>query len=77
MMAAFFYRMAGSPAYEAPLASPFKDVKAGDVFYKEISWLASQGITTGWLEADGTRSYRPVTPVKRDVMAAFIYRYAN
>lgn len=77
MMAAFFYRMAGSPAYEAPLVSPFKDVKSGDVFYKEISWLASQGITTGWVEADGTRSYRPVTPVKRDVMAAFIYRYAN
>ena len=41
-MAAFFYRFAGSPAYSAPVASPFSDVSAGSQFYREISWLAEQ-----------------------------------
>ncbi|GEC98263.1 peptidase S8 [Kocuria varians] len=70
-MAAFFYRMAGSPAYTAPKVSPFKDVRTSDVFYKEISWMSSQGITKGW--SDGT--FRPGQPVQRDQMAAFLYRY--
>ncbi|MDY3048511.1 MAG: S8 family serine peptidase [Rothia sp. (in: high G+C Gram-positive bacteria)] len=70
-MAAFFYRYAGKPAYTAPATSRFKDVASDSQFYKEISWLASVGISQGW--EDGT--YRPVTPIARDAMAAFIYRY--
>ena len=70
-MAAFFYRFAGSPAYSAPVASPFSDVSAGSQFYREISWLAEQRITTGW--ADG--SFRPVQPIERGAMAAFLHRY--
>ena len=70
-MAAFFYRFAGSPAYSAPVASPFSDVSAGSQFYREISWLADQRITTGW--ADG--SFRPVQPIERGAMAAFLHRY--
>lgn len=35
-MAAFPYRMAGSPAYTAPAKSPFKDVPTTHPFYKEI-----------------------------------------
>lgn len=69
-MAAFFYRMAGSPAYTAPKVSPFKDVPTTHQFYKEISWLASKGITTGY--SDGT--FRPGQPINRDAMAAFFYR---
>lgn len=76
-MAAFMYRLAGSPTYTAPSASPFKDVPAGSQFYKEITWLASQGISTGWTEPDGTKTYRPLQPVNRDAMAAFMYRYAG
>ena len=70
-MAAFFYRFAGSPAYSAPVASPFSDVSTGSQFYREISWLAEQRITTGW--ADG--SFRPVQPIERGAMAAFLHRY--
>ena len=70
-MAAFFYRFAGSPAYSAPVASPFSDVSTGSQFYREISWLADQRITTGW--ADG--SFRPVQPIERGAMAAFLHRY--
>ena len=76
-MAAFMYRLAGSPAFSAPKKSPFTDVAPGDQFYQEITWLASEGISTGWVEANGTRTYRPLQSVKRDAMAAFMYRYAD
>ncbi|WP_299169624.1 S-layer homology domain-containing protein [uncultured Arthrobacter sp.] len=69
-MAAFLYRMAGEPTYRAPAVSPFKDVKPGMEHYKEMAWLAEQGISKGW--DDGT--FRPTTPVNRDAMAAFLYR---
>ncbi len=70
-MAAFLYRLAGSPSYTVPVASPFRDVATSHVFYKEIAWLASTGITEGW--DDGT--FRPFDPVLRDQMAAFLYRF--
>lgn len=70
-MAAFFYRMAGKPSYTPPKKSPFKDVPTTHQFYKEISWMASKGISTGY--ADGT--FRPSAKITRDAMAAFIKRY--
>ncbi|MCT9869176.1 S8 family serine peptidase [Paenarthrobacter aurescens] len=76
-MAAFLYRMAGSPAYTPPAKSPFKDVTTTQQFYKEMSWLAQTGISSGWTESDGSRTYRPLTPINRDAMAAFLYRLAN
>ncbi|GAB3546198.1 hypothetical protein GCM10027404_06060 [Arthrobacter tumbae] len=72
-MAAFLYRMAGEPSYSAPTVSPFKDVKPGMEHYKEMAWLAEQGISKGW--DDGT--FRPTTPVNRDAMAAFLFRMAG
>jgi len=53
------------------VASPFSDVSAVSLFYREFSWLAEQRITTGW--ADG--SFRPVQPIERGAMAAFLRRY--
>ncbi|MHA7168516.1 RCC1 domain-containing protein [Arthrobacter bambusae] len=76
-MAAFMYRLAGSPDYTAPAASPFTDVPPGTPFYKEITWLASQGISTGWTEPDGSKTYRPLNSVNRDAMAAFMYRFGG
>ncbi|ABK03717.1 polysaccharide deacetylase [Arthrobacter sp. FB24] len=76
-MAAFMYRFAGSPAYNAPGASLFTDVVPQTQFYKEINWLASMNISTGWVEGNGTRTFRPVQSVNRDAMAAFMYRYNN
>ena len=72
-MAAFFYRAAGTPHVDLPATSHFSDVSTDNQFYREITWLASKGISTGW--PDGT--YRPVTPIARDAMAAFIYRYTE
>jgi hypothetical protein len=72
-MAAFMYRMAGSPSFTAPTVSPFTDVSTTDPFYKEITWMKTTGISTGW--SDGT--YRPYDTVTREAMAAFMHRYAS
>lgn len=72
-MAAFLYRMAGSPSRPAPTRAPFRDVQPSMKFSKEISWLASTGISQGW--PDGT--FRPLQPVERGAMAAFLYRYSD
>ncbi|WP_284975519.1 S-layer homology domain-containing protein [Arthrobacter sp. efr-133-TYG-104] len=76
-MAAFMYRLSGKPAFTAPTIPTFKDVPAEALFFKEITWLADKGISTGWEEADKTRTYRPLQPVNRDAMAAFMYRLAG
>jgi hypothetical protein len=71
-MAAFLYRLAGSPAGPFP-ASGFTDVPVGHPFDDEIAWAAEAGITTGY--GDGT--FRPVAPVTRQSTAAFLYRLAG
>jgi subtilisin family serine protease len=70
-MAAFLYRLAGRPSFTPPTASPFSDVSTRHPFYREITWLAEQGISTGY--SDGT--FRPRASVSRDAMAAFMYRF--
>ena len=76
-MAAFMYRLSGEPEFTPPAVSPFADLPTDAKFYKEITWLADKGISTGWEEADKSRTYRPLQPVNRDAMAAFMYRLAE
>lgn len=76
-MAAFMYRLAGSPKFTPPKKSPFQDVSTSNQFYKEISWLAAEGISTGWDWGYGVKKFEPGQPVKRDAMAAFMYRFAQ
>lgn len=73
-MIVFIYRAMGSPAYTPPKKSPFIDVKTNNIFYKEIAWAYHTGITEGWKMKDGTRQFRPLEPVKRDAVAAFLMR---
>ena len=73
-MAAFIYRYKGSPAFTAPLTSPFIDVPTTGPFYKEIAWLAANHISTGTDLGDGTFAFRPTEPVSREAMAAFLHR---
>jgi len=68
-MSAFMYRMAGSPAGTFPDPG-FTDVQPGAPFRREIAWMASTGITTGY--EDGT--FRPGGQVSREAMSAFMYR---
>lgn len=77
VMAALLYRLAGQPAYAPPLASPFTDVPTDHPFYREIMWLSSSGITEGWQTGDSAPQFRPGEAVTRDVMAAFLYRFAQ
>ena len=72
-MAAFLFRMAGDPAYVAPPTARFPDVPTTHLLYREISWLAEQGITLG--VADGTFDARGA--VERDQMAAFLHRLSG
>lgn len=74
-MAAFLHRAAGSPDVDLPAVSPFDDVTPTTQFYAEISWMHASGISTGWKGNDGTRIYQPLSPVNRDAMAAFLYRF--
>ncbi|KQR65394.1 hypothetical protein ASF98_09725 [Arthrobacter sp. Leaf337] len=76
-MAAFMYRLLGKQPFDAPAQSQFTDIAPNNQFYKEIAWLASQGISSGWVEGNGFRTYRPLQPVNRDAMAAFMYRMAG
>ncbi|MDN6330204.1 MAG: N-acetylmuramoyl-L-alanine amidase, partial [Brachybacterium sp.] len=72
-MIVFIYRAMGSPSYSAPRSSPFRDVDPGFVFYDEICWAYEEGITEGW-GSGSNRTFKPLVPVKRDAVAAFLYR---
>ena len=78
-MAAFLYRLAGSPNYEPAEADMeyFSDVDEDTPHYKEILWLASTKISEGWLQDDGSRVFRGMDTVKRQDMAAFLHRLAE
>lgn len=41
---------------------------------EDILWLAHMGISEGWKEPDGTYTFRGMDTVKRQDMAAFLYR---
>ncbi len=75
--AAFMYRMAGSPKFTVPSTSPFRDVPKTHQFYKEISWMASAGISKGWSVGGGKYEFRPNQAIGRDAIAAFLYRAAG
>lgn len=74
-MAAFMYRFAGRPSTKVPSTSPFSDVTPTTQFYKEITWLANTGISTGWTQPKGKPQYRPYDEISREAMAAFLYRF--
>jgi surface-anchored protein len=73
-MAAFLYRQYGDKNFKAPVKSLFTDVKPGDKFYREIAWMASEGISTGVKQANGTVKFQPKSGITREAMAAFMYR---
>lgn len=73
-MAAFLYRLENSK-YKGPKVSPFEDMKPGDKFYDEITWMYKEGLSTGNKNPGGKPLFRPKENVSREAMAAFLYRY--
>ena len=51
----------------------FSDALAGiSPHAEDVLWLAHAGVSTGWREADGSRTFRGMDTVKRQDMAAFL-----
>ncbi len=73
-MAPFLYRAAGEPAFLVPAQPRFADVPTSHPFYKQIEWMAAMGISTGTAQPSGLPLYKPVDPVSRQAMAAFLFR---
>ncbi|AOZ73267.1 hypothetical protein BK816_08205 [Boudabousia tangfeifanii] len=71
-VAAFLYRLSGSPKVKVPAKGPFKDVPANHQFAKALTWAKQTGIMTGW--GDGTA--RGDSTIDRNAMAAFLHRFA-
>ncbi|MCK5892491.1 S-layer homology domain-containing protein [Aeromicrobium sp.] len=78
-MAAFLYRFwtwqDDGVKPPVPTGSSFTDVVRDDTFEREIRWLASTGVTTGYAEPGGTRTFRGTLSVLREQMAAFMFRF--
>ncbi len=72
--AAFLYRFAhrGADTAEPCTTKPFSDVPVTHPFCGEITWMVSNGITTGF--SDGT--FGGTRPVTRQAMASFVSRFA-
>ena len=81
-MAAFLFRLARNwgivdDTWQPSGAKEFTDVDASTPHYREVMWLAEEGISTGWKYSDGTAEFRPFGDVARCDMAAFLYRLAG
>ena len=80
-MAAFLYRFwtwqddGVKPPVPTGATSTFADVFTGQTFEREIRWLAATGVTTGYAESNGSRTYRGTQAVLREQMAAFMFRF--
>ncbi|MDR1712438.1 MAG: S8 family serine peptidase [Propionibacteriaceae bacterium] len=70
-IAAYFYRLLGSPNFTAPATPTFSDVPNTHMFYREIEWLYSMRMTSG----KGAGTFMPEDTVTRGEIAAFLHRY--
>ncbi len=52
----------------------FKDIDYSSPHAEDVIWLAHAGISQGWIENNGLRTFRPYETVKRCDMAAFLKR---
>ena len=59
-----------------PIPTRFIDVPEGHGFYREIDWMRSSGISTGWTTPAGAE-YRPRAHLTREAAAVFFFRTAG
>ena len=46
-------------------------------FFPYIQWMARRGISSGTAQPTGLPLFKPLDPVSRQAMAAFLFRYSN
>ncbi|WP_458838228.1 S-layer homology domain-containing protein [Leucobacter sp. HY1910] len=73
-MAAFMYRQYKAEISTKPGAKKLVDVPKGHKFYNEITWMSSNGITTGVKQANGSLAFEPKDRTSREATAAFLHR---
>ena len=71
MIAVTLRRMEGEPAAKG--ANSYTDVENGAWYTEAITWANENGIAEGY----GNGCFQPETPVTREQLAAFFYRYAE
>jgi hypothetical protein len=77
-MALFLARYKHIDVSTAPATQSFADVPTDlPNFAAAIGWMKSTGISTGTAQPSGLPLYKPVDPVSRQAMAAFLYRLAH
>lgn len=69
----YLHRAMGSPSVSLPATSPFTDVSTTSSNYRPIVWAYQSGLVSRF--SDGT--FRPEQAVRRDRIAAFLYRAAG
>jgi hypothetical protein len=72
--AGVLYRYVGSPDFDPPAASPFKDVTPNDLAYREITWMASKEYIVTKDKDGKPVDFRPNNATTRSAMAIWLYR---
>lgn len=76
-MAVFMARAAGVNTTTPPLTQSFADVPVTAAQAAAIKFMADYGVSTGTAQPTGLPLYKPLDPVSRQAMAAFLFRYSN
>lgn len=76
-MAVFLARYEGIDTTTPPTEQSFADVPTNASTAAAIAWMKTSGISTGTPQPSGLPLYKPVDPVSRQAMAAFLYRLAH
>jgi hypothetical protein len=76
-MAVFLARYAGADLSAAPTQASFADVDLSASVAAAIGWMKATGISTGTAQPSGLPLYKPLDPVSRQAMAAFLNRLVH
>ena len=76
-MALFLARYAHVNVSVAPTVQSFADVPLDAAAAAAVKWMKDTGISTGTVQSVGLPLYKPIDPVSRQAMAAFLYRLAH
>lgn len=77
LSAPFMRTVAPMQAGSDPQRLQFSDVDNHTPHNIDIQWMADEDLATGWLENDGTYTFRGMDPIVRQDAAAFIQRLAD